>query len=201
VHWPGQIHEILPTLATAFEPLIEQDPFRFNGGDLIWGGSIDVVLDASHRTPDYTILERTANELRDVPTVVFEVALSQTHVDAVRKAVKYLGGSQGKILCAVVINIDLKDRTLNNVDMSIWHARRSYTDEEDAGEVPKLECDLGDELKGPYMYLHHQLVVPCVSHGIFTVRVLLLYSLLTASLNYLTGVPKWITGQGRRKLV
>lgn len=180
VSFPTLIHESVGvTLASSiFKKQSEEgNPL----GNIAPGGSPTLYLpNKTSWVPDFTVMDKSAKE-SPLPTVVLETSYTQSHINVIKKAVQYLGGSEGLIQLVIIANIiggDVSTRDLTSVAIETWRLSQIYnivttsdsetwqwldeckasiktTQTQDSRTIRKLET------RGPYFYRFKNKVYEC----------------------------------------
>lgn len=101
-------------------------PPLYNGSRIFPGGSADVILSQGIKSPDYSLYERRKNGVvKTKPTIVWEVAYSESASKLALDCARHLCLSRGQVRLAVAVDIVHQDkssrpRILKSVTWSHW---------------------------------------------------------------------------------
>jgi hypothetical protein len=124
-------HEIMVNLFDIMKGSGTGYPERYGKSSIVMGGSADVKLRQGFKSPDFSLYEmnegnQNSSEIDDIttPTVVFEVAYTQSTHDVSLEAARHICLTGGDVLLVVVIDIGHErgsdPRELKSVTWSHW---------------------------------------------------------------------------------
>lgn len=124
-------HEIMVNLFDIMKASGTGYPERYGKSSIVMGGSADVKLQQGFKSPDFSLYEvnegdQNPSEIDDIttPTVVFEVAYTQSTRDVSLEAARHICLTGGDVLLVVVIDIEHErgsdPRELKSVTWSHW---------------------------------------------------------------------------------
>jgi hypothetical protein len=150
----GNIFEILHASGTAY-------PQKYVASSIMMGGSADVQFRRGVKSPDFSLYDvkegnPDSSEVyeNDVPTIVFEVAYTQSTRDVSFEAGRHICLTGGDILLVVVIDVKhkrgSKPRKLEAVTWSHWEEhvdsyRECMNEEGDEINVVRAEREAGED--------------------------------------------------------
>jgi hypothetical protein len=131
-------------------------PELYSGSRIVEGGCADVHYNSGYKSPDFSLYEVRDGGVSDdqdssTPTIVFEVAYSQSTRSLVREAARHICLTRGQVQLVVTIDIVHKrgtsPRELESVTWSHWEEDVLSHDvvEDYDDELDQVSSERGDE--------------------------------------------------------
>lgn len=136
----------------------------YRGSRIVLGGSADIHYTSGYKSPDFSLYEvkdgggDTIDDDNTTPTIVFEIAYTQTTRSVVLEAARHICLTGGEVLLVIAIDIVHKTNTnpreLESVTWSHWEEDIGGFDEvknPDDYEVNSIFPDRGDDNDEDYV--------------------------------------------------
>lgn len=131
-------------------------PELYGGSRIVEGGCADIHYNSGYKSPDFSLYEVKDGGVSDdqdssTPTIVFEVAYSQSTRSVVREAARHICLTRGEVRLVVAIDIvhkkEIRPRELESVTWSHWEEDVLSHDvvEHEDDEVDQVRSERGDE--------------------------------------------------------
>ena len=139
-------------------------PELYGGSRIVEGGSADIHYNSGYKSPDFSLYEVKNGGVSDdqdssTPTIVFEVAYSQSTRSVVREAARHICLTRGEVRLVVAIGIvhkkDIRLRELESVTWSHWeedvlsHDVVEHEDDEDEVRSERRDEENSEEFVLP----------------------------------------------------
>lgn len=129
----------------------------YRGSRIVLGGSADIHYTSGYKSPDFSLYEvkdgggDTIDDDTTTPTIVFEIAYTQTTRSVVLEATRHICLTGGEVLLVIAIDIvhkkNMKPRELESVTWSHWEEDIDSFDEvknPDDYEINNVSPDRGE---------------------------------------------------------